>query len=360
MSQSCPFNIKVCISDYFVTFPHEYVAPQNDVGGALVHNLVVYVPTDEDVQYVDRSKLSNFNSVLVYRHELNDNNAETRVPKKNPLATVVYWNPILPIGEVGVGETRIFSVLLTNDLFYCNTMIVNHDVISCPIEFRTNVNYKKLTPIEAENSLFYLNRLLDDANNDFLLCFKLETPTMVKILSVKRLMCIFEFRNVPARYAIYLPDSEVDNILNKLMWERARRLMKGDYNKKCTNVNRHALRYIKLAMEMMDVENSTQMVVTLVKMFQHLILPYQIVPEIIVKLNTIERQKHVRLYCKNDSIAIGTLGPVPDNLPDDNPIAFDYSDVNNNKHLFEVRDSFIKRGHVDELTVVAARYNYFL
>ncbi|AAC70293.1 LdOrf-107 peptide [Lymantria dispar multiple nucleopolyhedrovirus] len=358
-SSACPLNIKVCISDYFVAFPYEYVVPQNDVGNALVLNLVVYVPTDEDIRYVDASKLPAFQSVLVYRHELGDA-SETRVPKKNTNATVVYWNPILPIGEVGVGDTRVFSVLLTNDLFFCNTMIIGHDIVSCPVEFRTNVNYKKLTPIEAEDPLFNLKRLRDDDNNDFLLCFKLETPSMVKILSVKRLMCIFEFRRVPARYAIYLPDREVDSIFNKLTWERVRRLMKGDYKRVCVNVNRHALRYIQLAMDMLGVEASSQVVVNLVRAFEMLILPFQVVPEIIVKLNTVERQRSVRLYCKNDSFAIGLHGPVPNNLPDDNPIAFDYADVNDSRHLFEVRESFIKRGHVDELTVVATRYNYFL
>lgn len=356
---TCPFNIKVCISEQFFEFPYEYVAPQNDVGGAPVYNLVIYVPTDEDIQYVDKSRLMPlFKSILVYRQETIDR-TETRLATKNAKATVVYWNPVVPINEIGVGETRIFSVLLTNDLFNCNTMIFDHQRPLCPIEFNSNIDYKNLTPIEGEVPLFNLNKLLNDNVNDFLICFKLETPTMIKILNIKKLISIMSYRNVPARYAIYLPDAEIDDIYNKLMWERVRRLMKGDVSQSCVKVNRQSLMYLKIALEILGIGNTSQAIVTFVRVFQPLIIPYQIVPDIIIKLNTLERQKRVRLYCKNDSTAITSYGLVPNNMPDDNVVAFDYSDINNNRYLFEKQSEIIKNSTVVNATVTAARYNYY-
>ncbi|QYC92692.1 Occlusion-derived virus envelope/capsid protein-43 [Trabala vishnou gigantina nucleopolyhedrovirus] len=356
---TCPNNIKVCISARFFLFPYEYVAAQKDVGGAPVYNLIVYVPTDEDTQYVDKKKLTNFKSVQVLRHEMNDRSYETRLAKKNDAATVVYWNPIAPIGELGVGETRIFSVMLTNDLFFCKTMIIDDKSPMCPMEFYNKINYKNLIPVEGEQPLLYLNKLLDDKINDFLICFRLETPTMIKILNIKKILSIFEYRNVTAKYAIYLPDQEVDSIFNKLMWERVRRLMKGDVSAKCSQINRHSLQYLKLATDMLGVNKNSKIVVSLVTAFQPLIMQLMIVPDVIIKLNNLDRQKRVRIYCKNDSFAITSYGPVPINMPDDNTYAFDYADINNNKYLYEKISLVTKDSNVDNLKVTAARYNYF-
>ncbi|AXS67750.1 odv-ec43 [Cryptophlebia peltastica nucleopolyhedrovirus] len=356
---ACPFNITVCISERFFSFPYEYVVPQSDVGGAPVDNLVIYVPTEEDIQYINTSQLTNFKSVLVYRQEFNNVRSETRLAKKNTSATVVYWNPIVPIEEIGVGETRVFSVLLTNDLFFCKTIIVDHNTPICPIEFRSRIEYKKLYPIGGEVPLFYLKDLLNDNINDFLICFNRETSIMVKILNIKRILSIFEYRKVPARYAINLPEQEVDNIYNKLTWERTRRLMKGDVSNKCVYVNRHSLMYVKNAQEMLGIKNYSRSIVDFVKIFQPLIQPYQIVPDIIIKLNTLERAKHVRLYCRGDSFAITSYGSVPGNMPDDNVIHFNYTDTNNNKNLFEVKSNLFGNNAVNDFTVTAARYNYF-
>ncbi|ACF05371.1 hypothetical protein [Adoxophyes orana nucleopolyhedrovirus] len=356
---ACPFDIKVCISEKFFIFPYEYVTPQNDVGGAHVQNLVVYVPTEEDVQYVDKSKFINFKSILVYRHELNDSHTETRLAKKNTNATVVYWNPIIPISEIGVGQTRVFSVLLTNDLFYCRSSIIDYKTPLCPIEFRSKVEYNKLKPIAGEVPLFYLADLLNDSINNFLICFNLETSIMVKILNVKRILAIFGYRKVPARYAINLPENEVDNIYNKLTWERTRRLMKGDYTNKCVHVNRDSLYYIKNAQDMLGMKDYSRSIVDFVRIFQPLIQPYQIVPDIIIKLNSLEKVKHVRLYCRGDSFAITSYGSVPDNMPDDNVLRFDYSHTNSNKNLYEAKSRLFGSNAMNDFTVTAARYNYF-
>ncbi|AHH82671.1 ODV-E43 [Buzura suppressaria nucleopolyhedrovirus] len=368
---ACSSNIKVCISTRFFQFPHEYVTPQNDVGNQPVNNLIVYVPTDEDVQYVDRKKLSAFASVRVLRHE-NTNHSENRLARKNPTSTIVYWNPIVPVDEIGVGQTCVFSVLLTNDLFTCNTMIIDQNNPLCPIEFRNKINYKKYLPIEGENPLFQLHKLLNDNINDFIICFKLETPTMVKILNIKKILCIFEYRNVAARYAIYLSDDEVDSIFNKLMWERVRRLMKGDVHNKCGHINRRSLQYMKMAMDLLGIDNNTKVVVNFILQFQPLIMIHQLVPDVIVKLNTLEKQKRVRLYCKLDSFAITSFGVVPLNMPDDNPYKFDYSDVNTNEYMFKVLNNVVENSkerhqsnesvgslNHNDIKVFTSRYNYF-
>ncbi|UJZ89002.1 odv-ec43 [Erannis ankeraria nucleopolyhedrovirus] len=355
---TCPNNIKVCISRKFYSFPYHYVAAQNDVGNAPVYNLIVYVPTDEDIQYVRKKELSSFKSVQVLRQE-NVAGGETRLARKNATATIVYWNPIMPIDEVGVGETRVFSVLLTNDLFVCKTMIIDNNVPVCPMEFRNKLVYKKLLPIEGEQPLFYLNKLRDDNTNDFLICFKLETPLVIKILNVKKILSIFEERRVEARYSIYLPDQEVDSIFNRLMWERVRRLMKGDTNKQCPYVNRHSLQYLKIAMDMLGIKSNSRMAVKFVSQFQPLIAPYQLVPDVIIKLNTLDKQKRVRLYCKNDSFAITSYGPVPNNMADDNVFRFDYSDVNNTKNLYQTISRILKYEIIKGPVVTAAKYNYF-
>ncbi|ABI35768.1 Odv-ec43 [Ectropis obliqua nucleopolyhedrovirus] len=355
---SCPNNIKVCISTRFFLFPYEYVTAQNDVGGQPVYNLIVYVPTDEDVKYVDKKKLSSFHSIRILKHD-NYNLNETRLAKKNATSTIVYWNPVMAIDEIGVGETRVFSVLLTNDLFQCSTMIVDHNTPLCPIQFHHVIDYKKLNVIAGEEPLYYINKLLDDNLDDFIICFNMETPTMIKILNIKKILCMFEYRKNAARYVIYLPSQEVDSIFNKLMWERVRRLMKGDVNTKCTSVNRHSLQYLKIAMDMVGIDNNSKVVVNFIMQFQPIILMYHIVPDVIIKLNTLDRQKRVRLYCKHDTLAITTYGTVPINLPDDNAIFFDYSDINNNKHLFERMQTIVKDSGVDNLKVTAARYNYF-
>ena len=123
---TCPFNISVHISDRYFAFPYNRIRPQTDVGGALVLNLIVYVPIEEDVKFVDKSYFTEFRSVLVQRHEWNQS-----------VATIVYWNPIFPITTIGVGETCVFSVLLTDSLFYCRTMVVDSNTPMCPIQILT-------------------------------------------------------------------------------------------------------------------------------------------------------------------------------------------------------------------------------
>ncbi|ANF29687.1 odv-ec43 [Catopsilia pomona nucleopolyhedrovirus] len=404
----CPLQIKVCISDRFFAFPYNLVEPQNDVGNKLVENLIVYVPTDEDRHYVDKKQFKRFKSVLVYRHE-HDVNIDSRSPKKTASATVVYWNPLVPITEIGAGETRVFSVLLTNNLFYCNTMIVHHENPKCPIEFTypepdmktvckssfnnsiggggsinknnitsgTAVNVPppliqtNLRPIACEVALSHFKELIE--NNDFLLCFNLETSTMVKILSLKRIFCIFQYRKQAARYVINLPHEEIDTLYNKLNWERTRRLMKGDVPSNCATVNRASLNYVKRAQNLLNIPDYSQTIVEFVKMFQRLIFPYQLVPNVLIKLNNLdqlitskkfnqlEMYKKIRLFCKNDSIAITSAGIVPINMPDFSVNVFDYSDIANAAYINQVAQRVSTEGVFSSgITISPIKYNYFL
>ncbi|USC25949.1 odv-ec43 [Palpita vitrealis nucleopolyhedrovirus] len=382
----CPFQIEVCISNRYFAFPHELVEPQNDVGNKLIENLIIYVPTDDDRFYIDKKKFPKFNSVLVYRHE-HDVSIDSRSPKKTASATIVYWNPLVPITEIGAGVTRVYSVLLTNNLFYCNTMMVHHENPKCPIEFTypetdmqtaCSMLLKKqngqgvpppiknnLRPIACEIPLAHFKELVN--GNDFLLCFNLETSTMVKILSLKRIFCIFQYRKQPARYVINLPHDEVDNLYNKLNWERTRRLMKGDVPSNCATINRSSLKYIKMAQSLLGIPNYSQTIVDFVKTFQKIIFPYQLIPDVIVKLNNfdqnkLEAYKKVRLFCKNDSIAITSNGVVPINMPDINTTnIFDYSDYAHQTYINQMTQRVLTDGGFsNNVVVIPIKYNYYL
>lgn len=395
---TCPFSLKVYISDKFFAFPYNLVEPQTDVGNKPMENLIVYVPTDDDRLYVDKKMFSTqFKSILVYRHE-HDVNLDSRAPRKTASATIVYWNPLVPITEIGAGETRVFSILLTNNLFYCNTMIVHHELPRCPIEFaypsmemdnickifynrRKNQNVggktispspspsfspaaviAKLRPIACEVALSHFKELLEA--NDFLLCFNLETSMMVKILSLKRIFCIFQYRKQPARYVINLRPDEIDNLYNKLNWERTRRLMKGDIPSACALINRPSLMYIKRAQQLLGIADYSQTIVDFVRTFQKLIFPYQIVPVVLVKLNNFDKTyKKIRLFCKNDSLAITLNGVAPINMPDTNPVVgtFDHSDFSASPKLNQTIQRFCAESNMSSgVTILPMRYNYFL
>nr|UIX56174.1 HycuOrf-46 hypothetical protein [Hyphantria cunea nucleopolyhedrovirus]UIX56320.1 HycuOrf-46 hypothetical protein [Hyphantria cunea nucleopolyhedrovirus] len=387
----CPFQIKVCVSNRFFVFPYNLVEPQSDVGNRPTENLVVYVPTDADVLYVEKRNFPRFRSVLVYKHE-QDYNGNSQAPKKTGAATIVYWNPLVPITEIGAGETRVFSVLLTNNLFYCNTLIVHHEEPTCAIEFTypglemqpackllakpkklvdlrahtLPLNYNELQPINCELPLAHYKELME--SDKFLLCFNLETPTMVKILCLKRIFCIFQFRKVPARYVINLPHEEIDSLYNKLNWERTRRLLRGDLPSNCATVNRASLQYVKDAQTLLHIAKCSQTIVEFVRIFQQLIFPYQIVPIVIVKLNSLNTNgqgtnvERVRVFCKNDSVAITTKGCVPVNMPDFAPVnTFNNADFDDITHLKRIANRVAVDGVFSSgVAVHAVKYNYFL
>jgi hypothetical protein len=387
----CPLQIKVCVSDRFFAFPYNMVEPQSDVGNRPTESLIVYVPTDTDKLYVEKRNFPRFRSVLVYKHE-HDYSGNSQSPKKTSSATIVYWNPLVPITEIGAGTTHVFSVLLTNNLFYCNTLIVHHENPTCPIEFTypgleiqpvclkskklvdmrehaLPLNYNELRPINCELPLAHFKELIE--SDKFLLCFNLETSTMVKILSLKRIFCIFQYRRLPACYVINLPHEEIDSLYNKLNWERTRRLLRGDIPSNCSTVNRASLNYVKDAQTLLHIAECSQTIVEFVKIFQKIIFPYQVVPIVIIKLNSLNlksstnaiKNGRVRVFCKNDSVAITLRGSVPVNMPDINPFSntFDNSEFDDLTELKSVADRVSVDGvFTHGVAVHAVRYNYFL
>jgi Autographa californica nuclear polyhedrosis virus (AcMNPV) protein len=354
---TCSYNISVYISDRFFAFPYNRVTAQTDVGGASIRTLIVYVPTEEDVNFVNKSYLSQFSSIFVQRHEY-DSKLDYRTPKKNSRATIVYWNPIFPITEIGAGETCVFSILLTDNLFYCKTMIVDSNTPICPMQIFTKT-LREYIPIPGENPLEKINDLTDDNKNSFLICFLRETPKSIRILNVKRILTILEYRKIAANFSFQISDSEIQEIFTELKHELVRRLIKGDISVHCPYLNIENLTYIKRAQMLLKIPDSSQTVTNLINMFQILVLPYSIVPDILIKLNSIDKNRKVRLYCKNDSFAITSFGPVPNNMVEDNPIAFDYTDINTPYHLNMIRDKLYELTRFDNLIVSAARYNYF-
>nr|QGX02325.1 maco-A 80 [Mamestra configurata nucleopolyhedrovirus A]WRQ96316.1 maco-A 80 [Mamestra configurata nucleopolyhedrovirus A]WRQ96485.1 maco-A 80 [Mamestra configurata nucleopolyhedrovirus A] len=354
---TCSFNIAVYISDRFFAFPYDRVEPQHDVGGALVRKLIVYVPTEEDVKFVNTAYIKNFDYIAVQRQEYNERH-ESHSPEKKPNFTIVYWNPIFPIVEIGAGNTLVFSMMLTDSLFYCKTMVVDSNNPVCPIQYLTRT-LRDYIPIAGESPLDHFNTLTDDNKNNFLICFLRETPRKIRQLNVKRILTILEYRKIPAKFAFEMSDADVQEIYIELKNELVRRLIKGDTNAHCPYLNIPNLNFIKRAQQLLLIPDSSQTVVTFISMFQILVLPYQIVPEIIIKLNSIDRKRNVRLYCKNDSLAITSFGAVPNNMVEDNPVSFDYADVNTPYHLNTMRDKLYEATRIDNLIVSAARYNYF-
>jgi hypothetical protein len=330
---------------------------QKDVTGTLGHNLFVFVATEEDVKFVDRTYFIGYTSILIKRHEWRDD-MSSRAPKLLNDTTVVYWNPIYPITTVGVGETCIFSVLLTDTLFYCKTMIVDSNTPVCPIQILTK-SLREYIPIAGETPLEMFSVMTDESKNNFLICFMRETPKKVRQLNIKRILTILEYRKTPAQFAFDMSDGEIQDIYVELKNEMVRRLIKGDSSKHCPYLNIHNLQYIKRAQQLLKLPESAQTVLLIVEMFQVLVLPYLIVPDILIKLNSIDRTRKVRLYCKNDSYAITSYGPVPNNMLEDNPVSFDYSDINTPYHLNKIRDKLFDATRIENLIVSAARYNYF-
>lgn len=98
------------------------------------------------------------------------------------------------------------------------------------------------------------------------------------------------------------------------------------------------------------------------------------VPNVIIKLNNFDQimsvapnkedsYKKIRLFCKNDSIAISSNGIVPINMPDFSPPnnAFDYSDYVNRTNInFVTQRVLIDGGFSSGVTVKPVKYNYYL
>lgn len=354
---TCPANIKVRISQDFVLFPHHLVEPQRDVGGALVTDLVVYTPTVEDRLAVNTQLLMErgFTNVKVRKHSPR---YETE-PKSVP-SVVVYWNAIIHIHKTGVGNTHVFNVVLGDNLYECGAVSVDEapESVRCPVQInfayfpmvpRTLVNGN--TPADSEQVM--LLRSPDRSN--FVVTFRKDTPLGIKILNIKRIQLILATRRVPALYAINIPHEELVSVHRELSWENTRRMLRGARPHRCGVVAPNSLKYVMDAMELLDIGyNDVNSVHTIVRTFSPLILDYKLVPDVFIELNRITGDKHVRLYCDADSLAITNAGQVPLNMPTVNPkplrIAPPPPPSEQFYQSFGTRDIYVGAPH----------YNYFL
>jgi len=110
----------------------------------------------------------------------------------------------------------------------------------------------------------------------------------------------------------------------ELSWESTRRMLRGGKSSACTVMNRVSYQYVLDALELLGIDNTDiSSVHKLLDVFNPLILRYKLVPDVFIELNKINGgDKHVRLYCKHEAVAITNAGMVPINLPTVNPKPF--------------------------------------
>ncbi|QBQ01597.1 odv-ec43 [Hyphantria cunea granulovirus] len=358
---ACPSNIKVFISDSYVLFPYTQVTPEVDVGGGAIRHLTIFVPTIED-EYVINKELLVANGftdgVLVFKHVPNFQTDEYAAT-----GTVVYWNVISPIYKLGLGTTKVFNVVLSDNLFYCGNITIN-DAYTANVQCPLQVDYELRSPTETRTYIVgelagdtaEQNKIANENNTNFLICFLKDTPMGIKILNVKRYLILLSQRRVRAKFCVYLTAEELAVVQKELSWESTRRLIRHGKVFPCSILNRPSYKYVVDALELMGIDNTSMAsLYTLVNTFQPLVMRYNLVPDIFIQLNHINKNdKHVRLYCKNSAVAITNAGLVPINLPIQNPNPFKF-----NSHIV-LNVQFYEQLGSRDMRVYAPLYNYFL
>lgn len=351
---TCPANVKVYISDTYVLFPYQQLPspPRDAGGGGTVLAITVYVPTFEDVAVV--------NKTLIQRAGYTDVNVEKHIAQDtttNSQRVAVYWNVISHITQLGYGETRVFSVVLSDNLFSCgNVEIVAAPPASCPM----HIDYSYATDADCVLS----GELPGDYNiqqsiknhSKFVIVFNRETPMGIKILNVKRFMILFSMRNDPVKFSLYLPHDEQVTIQKELSWENTRRVLRGGTENVCRAYNKSSVKYLLDALEILQIQrDSVSSVHSLVEIFNPLVLKYRTVPDVFLHINNLtHKHKHIRLYCDGDSLSISPGGVVPVNRPTHNPKKFDFDPIQPPPEQFYV--DFGTR----DIYVQVPRYNYYL
>nr|AXS01063.1 odv-ec43 [Spodoptera frugiperda granulovirus] len=350
---SCPANVRVYISDAYVLFPYQLLTePPRDAGGAgRVTTITVYVPTFEDVAAVNKALVQRlgYTDVIVEKHTAHDKSTTNDT-------VVVYWNVISHINRLGYGETRVFSVVLSDNLFTCgNVEIVSAPPASCPMHIEYNY---------ADGDCVLDGELPADYNimqsikkyNSFVIVFNRETPMGIKILNVKRFMILFSMKTEPVKFSIYLPHDEQANIQKELTWENTRRVLRGGADNMCRAYNPSSVKYVLDALEILGIRrDNVSSVHSLVDIFNPLVLKFRTVPDVFLHINNLtHKHKHVRLYCDGDSLAVSPGGVVPINRPTHNPHKFDFDPLRPPPEQF-----YLDLGTRD-IYVQVPRYNYFL
>ncbi|AKR17422.1 ODV-EC43 [Mocis latipes granulovirus] len=352
---SCPANVKVSISDAYVTFPYQYIpAPPRDAGGAgTITAITVYVPTFEDVVVVNKPLIQNrgYTEVLVQKHTFLDNAVvdQTQI--------IIYWNVISHIKKLGYGDTFVFSVVLSDNLFTCdNVKVISSTPTSCPLQIQYNpVDITHCTLDGSMPADYNVQQNIKKYNN-FTIVFPRETPMGIKILNVKRFMILFGQQARPIKFSINVDHDEKVLIQKELTWENSRRLLRSGHGNKCHMYNVSSEKYLLDTLEILGIDRDSLMSIHgLVEIFNPLVLRYRVVPDVFIHINSLTNSpKHVRLYCEGDSLAITPAGVVPINRPTHNPKSFQFDPIKPPPEQF-----YMDFGTRD-IYVQVPKYNYFL
>lgn len=347
---TCSDKIRVFINDAFINFPYSLVIKQTDKND----NITIFVPTFQDEKAIDKQKLvqQGFGRVSVVKHV-----PHFQQDEENANGTVVYWNAISTITKLGEGDTRVFNVVLSDNLYICADINIEKTMeqIRCPFQVPYQKDMVCLSGEYAGDSQEIMTAQNTNITSYFIK-FDHETPLGIKILNIKRFLIILSKRRDPVKLCVYLPYDELTSVHKELAWESIRRVLRGGIPSKCTIINQPSYQYVIDSLELLGIANSDiSSIHELQEKFNPLIRQYKLVPDVIVQLNKINGDnKHVRLYCKHEAVAITNAGPVPINLPTINRTPFTYNKLMPPSEQFYQdigsRDAFIR----------PPNYNYFL
>lgn len=359
MSSSCGKNIKVYISDYFVEFPYNRIPSPVVQQQQQQQILTIFVPTYADEKVILKNPLINlgYQKVNVLKYVSNFNETDDEQIRNG---VVVYWNAITQIRTTGVGDTLVFNVVLSDNLYACSDIIIDTKMrtVQCPLQ----VDYSpKMTLLKGEcaGDSEELRKAKSNDHTEFCVYFDKETPMGIKILNTKRFLLILSmFRETRAKVHIYLSHNELATIHKELSWESTRRRLRGGTPSQCTIIDIPSYKYVMDALELIGVHsNDKSSLHKLIDIYNPLILKYNLVPAVLVELNNINGvEKHVRLYCKYEGFAITNAGPVPLNMPTQNPKPF----VHKSTIVTPPSESFYKEIGTRRAYLHSPIYNYFL
>ncbi|AAG27341.1 PxORF43 peptide [Plutella xylostella granulovirus] len=309
-------KIHVHVSDSFVNFPYSLVVAKPPTS-----RLVVYVPTFEDERAVSKRILNKqgYAEVEVLKHVSNF------LQDVTDESQVVYWNCIGTITRTGAGITHVYTVVLSDNVYDCQKIEVATSITRplCPlqVDYESHVNDRTLLVGEmaGDDEMIALTQKTDVDN--FLICFRKDTPLGIKILNIKRYLILLSLRARRATFSIYMTYDELTIVHRELSWESVRRVLRDGKIGQCNVLDRKSYVYVKNALELLDIDNQDMKSVhMLLDAFTPLVMRYHLVPDVFIELNNISgANKHVRLYCKYMALAITNRGLVPINLPTNNP-----------------------------------------
>ncbi|AAK70715.1 ORF55 similar to AcMNPV ORF109 [Cydia pomonella granulovirus] len=309
-------NVKVYISDQFIYFPYKFVRQTvlNRTDNA-ADRITVFVATFEDEKAVNGEVLianTAFKTAQVIKY-VSHYKEEAGVSE----GVVVYWNVIVPIRTVGVGDTLVFSVVLSDNLYTCRSIIFQPpSPVQCPLQVDCNLKMVCLKGELAGDSQ-ELEKAMNTQHTEYIIHFDKHTPMGVKILNTKRFLIALSKRTVPAKVGIYLTHAELTTVHKELSWEFTRRLLKGGQSNTCNVYNKASYKYILDAMELLNIDTyDVSSIHNLTNIFNPLYLALPTGAHHFRELNSIfGEEKLVRLYCKYESVAVTNADRCPSTCP---------------------------------------------